>query len=302
MAYPCSTEMAYFYSPSDKNRKTSRLVLLSMKRISKLFTLWPAICLLALGLFAAAVPVSPAQDLTKSATLDLPDSPGAVRSSDTGSSSSLASAEGYFDPGPKRTAVVAAPSDRFIAPGQQAPTLSARDKFVMGAKDSITPFSAAAWLTSAGWSHLINGSPNYGTNSGAFGQRLGASVIRDISEDFFSTSIMANVFHEDPRYYKMGHGHSIGRRVVYAATRALVTRSDSGRATPNLALLSGNLAGSILTKAYYPPSNHGFKETSEIFFGSIGGSALGFGISEFLSDGLEIIHLKKKRLARAFCC
>ena len=189
---------------------------------------------------------------------------------------------------------MAAPSDKFIAPGQQAPTLSARDKFVMGAKDSITPFSAASWLASASWSHLTNGSPNYGTDRGAFGQRLGAAAIRDISEDFFSTSIMANVFREDPRYYKMGRGHSIGRRVVYAATRAIITRSDSGRSTPNFALLSGNLAGSILTNAYYPPSNHGFKETSEIFFGSIGGSALGFGVSEFLSDGLEIVHLKKK--------
>ena len=37
---------------------------------------------------------------------------------------------------------------------------------------------------SAGWSHLTNGQPNYGTNSEAFGQRLGAAAIRDSSRRF----------------------------------------------------------------------------------------------------------------------
>jgi hypothetical protein len=271
--------------------KDFEVICLSTERISKSFIASHLICFLMAGLLAASAPIAMAQTASESAMLSLPDAPDAVRSSDSVSSS--ASAKTSFNPAPGQLPAVAAPSDKFIAPGQQAPVLSAKDKFVMGAKDSITPFSAASWLASAGWSHLINGSPNYGTNSGAFGQRLGASVIRDISEDFLSTSVMANVFHEDPRYYKMGRGHPIGRRVVYAATRAIITRTDSGRATPNYALLSGNLAGSILTNAYYPPSNHGFKETSEIFFSSVGGSALGFGISEFLSDALAIVHLKK---------
>jgi len=151
----------------------------------------------------------------------------------------------------------------------------------------------ASWLASAGWGQLTNGAPNYGTDKGAFGERLGAAAIRDVSEDFLSTAVMASAFHQDPRYYKMGRHHRIGRRIVYAATRAIIARSDSGRMEPNYSLLAGNLAGSILTNAYYPASNHGFKETSEIFFGSVGGSALGFGISEFLSDGLAIVHLKK---------
>lgn len=262
---------------------------MSTDRILKSFLVRQSFCFLAFGLLAA---MAMAQTASQSAMLDLPDAPVAVSSSGTSSSSS-SSPESSFDPASGQLPAVASPSDKFIAPGQQAPVLSAKDKFVMGAKDSITPFSAASWLVSAGWSHLTNGSPNYGTNSGAFGQRLGAAAIRDISEDFFSTSIMSNVFHEDPRYYKMGRGHSIRKRVVYAATRVLVTRTDSGRATPNFALWSGNLAGSILTNAYYPPSNHGFKETSEIFFGSIGGSALGFGVSEFLGDALAIVHLKK---------
>ncbi|HZY62476.1 MAG TPA: hypothetical protein VFE38_08115 [Edaphobacter sp.] len=189
---------------------------------------------------------------------------------------------------------IASPYDKLVAPNEQAPTLSAKDKLVMGAKDSITPFSAVSWLASAGWSHLTDGPPNYGTDSGAFGQRLGAAAIHGISEDIFTTSIMSNVFREDPRYYKLGRSHSIKQRIIYAAMRPLITRTDSGRTTPNLALLTGYLAGSALTNAYYPDKNHGFGETMQIYGSSIGGSALGFGVSEFLSDALEIVHLKKR--------
>lgn len=245
----------------------------------------------------AAASIAAAQSASQSAMLTLPDSPGAVRASadSVGSSSSLAgpAADSPVDGATARQKPMAAPSDMYISPGQPAPRLSVRDKFVMGAKDSISPFSIAAWFTSAGWAQLVDVAPNYGTDKGAFGERLGAAAIRDVSEDFLSTSIMANVFHQDPRYYKMGRHHRIGRRIVYAATRAIITRSDSGRMEPNYSLLAGNLAGSILTNAYYPPANHGFKETMEIFGGSVGGSALGFGISEFLSDGLAIVHLKK---------
>jgi hypothetical protein len=163
----------------------------------------------------------------------------------------------------------------------------------MGARDSVLPFSIVSWFTSAGYSHLTNGPPNYGTDKGAFGQRLGAAAIRDISEDIFSTSVLAPVFREDPRYYKMGPEHSFTRRIVYAATRPLITRTDSGRATPNLALILGNLAGAALTNAYYPPRNHGFSQTMQIFGGSMGGSAVGYGVTEFLDEALQFARIKK---------
>jgi len=188
---------------------------------------------------------------------------------------------------------MASPFDSVIMADEQAPALTARDKFLMGAKSTVTPFSMAGWLISSGYSHLTNGPPNYGMDKGAFGQRLGAAAIRSSSQGLFTTSVMANVFHEDPRYYQMGRSHGIRQRIVYAATRVLITKTDSGKATVNLALLTGNLAGAALTNAYYPPRNHGVGQTMLIFGSSLGGSALGFGVSEFLNDALQLAHLKK---------
>jgi hypothetical protein len=187
----------------------------------------------------------------------------------------------------------AAHTDRFIEPGQQAPKINTGDKILIGLRYSVSPFSATGWVVSAEYSLLINGSPNYGTNGKAYAQRLGAAAARNGSQAIFTDAIMAPVMHEDPRYYIMGPGHNVFKRAGYAITRPLITRTDDGRTTVNFALLAGNLAGSALTQAYYPPVNRGFSQTMQTFGNSLGGSALGFAVIEFSGDILKAIHLKK---------
>jgi hypothetical protein len=164
----------------------------------------------------------------------------------------------------------------------------------MGARDSVCPQSVIGWFFSAGFSHIRNERPNYGTDRGAFGERLGASALRNITEDMFSSSIMAPVFHEDPRYYKMGRqGHSLTQRAIYAATRVFITKSDSGRETANWSLITGNLEAAALTNAYYPARNRSASRTMLTFGTSLGGAAIGFGVNEFMDDALVWVHLKK---------
>ncbi len=92
----------------------------------------------------------------------------------------------------------------------------------------------------------------------------------------------------------MGKGHSIFKRGIYAGTRSIITRTDSGRTTPNFSLLAGNAAGSALTITYYPSQNTSFKEVAETFSGSIGSSAIGFVVDEFIIDAMVDLHIKKK--------
>ncbi|WP_158942304.1 hypothetical protein [Granulicella sp. S190] len=238
-------------------------------------------------------PQSPVTD----ALLSLPDAPG-FSSSDavTGESSSaegLADYEHGFIPAPKLHVKLPTRRDMTILPGQIAPQLDSHDKVVLGLKESVTVFSVIGWATSAGYSHLTNGSPNYGTDKAAFGERLGGTALRNVSESIFSVSLFAPLLHEDPRYYKMGNGNNFFKRVVYAATRPIITKTDSGNSTVNLSLLSGNLFGAALTNAYYPQPNRGFSQTMQTFGTSVGGSAIGFVVTEFLDDALVAAHLKK---------
>ncbi len=149
-------------------------------------------------------------------------------------------------------------------------------------------------IASAGYEHALNGEPNYGTDRGAFGQRLGAAAIRESTQGFFTDSVFSPIFHEDPRYYVQGEGHGFFYRTMYAVTRPLITRTDSGRNSVNGALLAGYAASTALTYTYYPPINRNFHDTASIFGGSLGGAALGFFVSEFSDDALKAIHLRKR--------
>jgi hypothetical protein len=228
--------------------------------------------------------------------LELPNSPGALISS---SSSSADAASNSLDPEDAsleqmqvKTAPKHAPHLRMIiAPGEIADPMTVHDKVVSGFKHSVSFSSAAGWLSTAGWQQLRNSSPNYGTDAGAFGQRLGAATIRATSESLFRESLFAPLFHEDPRYYIMGKGHPFFKRIVYASTRSIITRTDSGHATPNYARLAGNAAASALTISYYPAQNTTFSEVASTFGGSLGGSALTLVVDEFIADVLK----KKKQ-------
>ena len=256
--------------------------------------------LIAMAPFATAqtpVITRPIADPSGEHAPELPDSPDALVSS---SSSSTNVTGSVADPDSASVAPANSTSPHWahreiiVQPGDIANPMTVPNKIVVGLRSSVTLFSATGWLSAAGWGQLTNGSPNYGTNAGAFGQRLGAATVHGISNSVFSKSLFAPLFQEDPRYYVMGPGHPFFKRLGYAATRSIITRTDGGRRTPNFSLLAGNAAGSALTITYYPSQNTSFKEVAETFGGSIGGSAIGFVVDEFIIDAMVDLHIKKK--------
>jgi hypothetical protein len=255
---------------------------------------------------AQATPATtPSASLTAAnLSLQLPDSPGSLFSASADTADTTADPTPNLDdpqaiprnsaPPPNARTRHSAYLAMTIAPNEIAEPMSIHHKVVGGLKNSVSLFSMTGWVASAGWTQLTNGSPNYGTDKGAFGQRLGAAAIRNISEGVFSRSLFAPVFREDPRYYIMGRGNNFFKRTIYAATRTIVTRTDSGHATPNFALLAGNAAGAALTATYYPAKNTTSGEVAKTFGTSVGGSAVGFIVTEFIADALEYAHLRKR--------
>jgi hypothetical protein len=215
----------------------------------------------------------------------LPNAPSANDSSNAASSS----AGGVIgSPVPSEPEVPR--TQKVIQPGESAPALDARDKALLGVKNSFSAFAASGWVAAAGYEQLVNGSPNFGTDRGAFGERLGAAVLRDSSEGILSDSAMAPLFREDPRYYRLGPTRKLRVRVLYAITRPLITRTDAGALSPNFALWSGTLGGAALTNAYYPRIDRGPAHTLEIFGGSIGGEAISDLFREFFCDFTGLLH------------
>lgn len=240
--------------------------------------------------------------------VSLPDSPGALVAGPVGfSSSNDTAAPAAFD-GQATTAKASAgatvtaspgveplPRVKFVYAGKKAPSQTAIDKVALGLRESVTPFSMIGWVTSAGWAQLIDGSPNYGTNGKAFAQRLGAAAALSSSKEIFSDSVLAPLFHQDPRYYQLGHGHKFINRVIYAGTRPIIGRTDSGKTIPNYAFMMGTAGAAGLTTAYYPPKNVTGAQVAQTWATSLGGSSVGYLVSEFGGELIQMLHITKAK-------
>jgi len=176
---------------------------------------------------------------------------------------------------------------------QTAQPITAHDKAIIGLRDLYSPMNFAAMIASAGYEQALNGSPNYGTDRGAFGERLGAAGIRETTQGFFTDVVFSPMLHTDPRYYVEGSRYSFVHRVFYAGTRVLVTKNDSGHNTVNSSLLLGYAASTALSNAYYPQINRNFRDGASEYGGSLGGAAIGFLVSEFSDSLLKAVHIKK---------
>jgi hypothetical protein len=256
--------------------------------------------ILALALFGTMAPFTLAQQAAESPSSTeakltlpdppaLPDSPGTVLTSASSATSNDPAGSDEQAVAPAGPTVT--PRVKLIAAHQIAPSQTASDKVLMGLREAATPYSMIGWVFSAGWAQLINGSPNYGSNGKAFAQRLGASAALAASRGIFTDSILAPVFHQDTRYYQLGKGHKFINRAIYAGTRPLIGKTDSGRSIPNYAFLMGTAGSSGLSVTYYPEQNTSGAQVASTFATSIGGAALGNLISEFGGDIIQSLHL-----------
>jgi len=183
---------------------------------------------------------------------------------------------------------------RVIPAGMATPQIHKWDKIQLATRDLYSLSNVVDFLASAGYSHVTNGQPNYGTDSGAFGERLGAAAIRDSTQGFLTNGLFAVWLHQDPRYFALGNHYSFGKRVFYAITRPLITRDSSdGHAVFNSSLVLGQAVGVGLSNLYYPESNRNFHDNVARFGGSMGGSALSFAMDEFTSDLLRAVRLRR---------
>ena len=179
-----------------------------------------------------------------------------------------------------------------ILPGQGAVPLSAGNKVTFALRQEVSPFTMLSRVLSATWSQALDSQPHYGQGWAPYGQRVGAAFARGAVQDLATVAVFDPIFHDDPRYYVLGRQHKLLNRAVYAATRVLITRTDSGHNTLNAPLLLGYAAAAGANMAYYPQRDRNFGDAATGYAGSLGGGVLGMEVNEFIGDALRLVHLR----------
>lgn len=129
--------------------------------------------------------------------------------------------------------------------------LTARQKFTIGLKDS---FDWPVYPTSGAFAllyQLENQNPSFGQGLKGYARRYGTALADQTIGNMMTESIMPSLLHEDPRYFRIGHG-SKKHRAAYALTRIFVSKTDEGVRCFNFAEVLGNSAAVAISNAYYP--------------------------------------------------
>jgi len=138
--------------------------------------------------------------------------------------------------------------------------LSPWDKLKLAANNTVALSSVSAAVIGAAYGQAVNHPSGWGQGWGAYGQRFGSGMARVASYNLFGPFAIASLTHEDPRFYVREH-LSVGQSLKYAASRLVITRSDSGTEVVNYAGILGPLAGEGLANVYYPQGSKGFGST-----------------------------------------
>lgn len=180
---------------------------------------------------------------------------------------------------------------QYVDPGEKVPALFPDDKWVFWLHEEERPWSLGPAVISAGYGQLT-GSPAYGSDAGAFGDRLAAALVRQATMRFFSSSLFPVYTREDPRYFRKASGSYLGR-AGWAAERAFITQRDSGNHSFNFSNIVGHLAASALTPAYYPSKSRSVHVVMQTWGTSIAGSAVNNLFLEFVPDAINAWHNRK---------
>jgi hypothetical protein len=166
--------------------------------------------------------------------------------------------------------------------------ITTKQKFTIATKDTLDFPSYGLAGFFAGVSQFDNSNPSFGQGLRGYAHRYITGVADQDMGNFMTEAILPSMLHEDPRYFRKAQG-SFKSRISYAATRVLITRTDSGGSRFNFSEFLGNGTVASIGNAYYP-DGRGFSPTMQRMFTQIGTDAISGVLKEFWPDVKRKLH------------
>lgn len=168
--------------------------------------------------------------------------------------------------------------------GKEPTSLTTKEKFILGFKDSFDPYAYPTAGIFAGIAMAKKSTPSFGQGAAGFGRYFGTAFADETIGNMMSESIFPSMLHQDPRYFPMGRGHGFWKRLGYSVSREWRTRGDNGKSQFNFSELGGNAAAVAISNAYYPAENRNASDNASKYGQQIALDAFFFTLKEFWPD------------------
>ena len=170
----------------------------------------------------------------------------------------------------------------YVSYDWHAARLTAGQKYELGWRTTIDPVTIVINAGFAGIEQWTNSYSGFGQGAAGYFKRFGAANADTAIGTMLGGSILPAIFHQDPRYFYMGHG-TIMHRTLYALATAVIARGDNGKWQFAWASVLGDLGAGAASNLYYPAANRqGAALTFENGLLSIAEDGLGNVIQEFV--------------------
>lgn len=130
--------------------------------------------------------------------------------------------------------------------------LTAAQKFQLGFRTLIDPATFATALLTGGYREINDGESGFEWGAEGYWERAGAGYLDAFDSTMIGNALLPTLLHQDPRYFRLGHG-SVLHRVLYASATSFIARGDKTRRwQPNYSNVMGNVIAGEISNFYYP--------------------------------------------------
>jgi hypothetical protein len=158
-----------------------------------------------------------------------------------------------------------------------AVSLTARQKLGLAFRSATDPVAFASAFLVAGYHEADHDNIGFPWGIKGYGERSGAAYLDAFDGAMIGNGILPAILHQDPRYFRLGHGTTTHRLLYALMTNVMCKHDNTGKWEPNYSNVLGNIASGGLSNLYYPSSDsgigqtftNGFVVTAEGGFGSI---------------------------------
>lgn len=142
-----------------------------------------------------------------------------------------------------------------------AVSLTAAQKMRLAFRSAIDPVTFAGAFLVAGYHEALDDDTGFRWGIEGYGRRSGAAYLDAFDGTIIGNGILPAVLHQDPRYFRLGHG-TVRHRLLYAIATTFICKHDNtGKWEPNYSNVAGNIVSGAISNLYYPSQNSGVGET-----------------------------------------
>ena len=165
-----------------------------------------------------------------------------------------------------------------------AVSMTAGQKMKLAFRSSTDPVAFAAAFVVAGYREALDDDPGFGWGAEGYGKRSGADYLDAFDGGIIGNGILPSILHQDPRYFRLGHGTTTHRILYSLATNVMCKHDNTHKWEPNYSNVGGNIIAGAISNLYYPSSESGIGETFSNGFVVTSEGGIGSVFQEFWPD------------------